>query len=310
VWLEAINLKLPYHTPKLAPRRHGPFRINEVISPVVYKLALPLSWGIHDVFHSSLLLPYKETTTHGPNFTRPLPDLIEGGEEYEVEAIINHRRHGRRRQLQYLIKWKGYPSSDNTWEAVDDVHADDLTREYHRRHPLEPLKSKAGRGTRRLARTLQLLASPPSPTRNLVNWLLSITTSPIKSFSACLPTPRSLKDKPSASIDRLRSTFTPPNERTPFNILVSAATPTVNTTPPSKPWLNRPVKCPIPPTSRLKGTPSPTEPTLPIKTASATLVSLQSLRTLATAMKSSTRVTLLRALRPDVGEWVTLSPRY
>jgi len=90
VWLEATNLKLPYHTPKLAPRRQGPFRVSKVISPVAYQLALPLSWSIHNVFYASLLLPYKETTTHGPNFTRPPPNLIEDEEEYEVEALINH----------------------------------------------------------------------------------------------------------------------------------------------------------------------------------------------------------------------------
>jgi len=112
VWLEATNLKLPYHTPKLAPRQQGPFCVSKVISPVAYQLALLLSWGIHNVFHVSLLLPYKETAAHGPNFTRPLPDLIEGEEEYEVEAIINHRHYGRRHQLQYLIKWRDYPSSD------------------------------------------------------------------------------------------------------------------------------------------------------------------------------------------------------
>ncbi len=30
-------------------------------------------------------MPYYETQTHGPNFTRPPPDLIDGEEEYEVE---------------------------------------------------------------------------------------------------------------------------------------------------------------------------------------------------------------------------------
>src|SRR5712675_2343060 len=107
-----------------------------------------LSWNIHDVFHASLLLPYRETTAHGPNFTCPPPDLIKDQEEYEVEAIVNHRHHGRRRQLQYLIKWKGYPSSDNTWEAADDVHADDLLKSYHRRHPLKSLKGGARQGTK------------------------------------------------------------------------------------------------------------------------------------------------------------------
>ena len=169
VWLEATNLKLPYHTPKLAPRWQGPFCISKVVSPVAYQLALPLSWNVHDVFHASLLLPYRETTTHGPNFTRPPPDLIENQEEYEVEAIINHRYYGRRRQLQYLIKWKDYPSSDNTWEGAGDVHADDLLRNYHRRHPLKPLKDGIPRGTKELVRALRSLTGPPSSTQKIVN---------------------------------------------------------------------------------------------------------------------------------------------
>jgi len=171
VWLEASNLKLPYHTPKLAPRRQGPFRVSKVISPVAYQLALPLSWGIHDVFHTSLLLPYKETATHGPNFTRPPPDLIEDEEEYEVETIINHRHHGRQCQLQYLVKWKGYPSSDNTWEPVEGIHAEDLLKEYHRRHPLEMVKSRGGTGTRKLIRALRLFVTTPSPTQKIIAWL-------------------------------------------------------------------------------------------------------------------------------------------
>jgi len=36
VWLDTKNLALPYGTIKLAPRWHGPFEIEKVISPVVY----------------------------------------------------------------------------------------------------------------------------------------------------------------------------------------------------------------------------------------------------------------------------------
>jgi len=36
VWLNTKNLVLPYGTIKLAPRWHGPFEIEKVMSPVVY----------------------------------------------------------------------------------------------------------------------------------------------------------------------------------------------------------------------------------------------------------------------------------
>src|SRR6266481_4538682 len=130
VWLDASHLKLPHQKAKLTLKRLGPFKIIQEISPVAYRLELPPSWRIHDVFHASLLTPYHETTAHGPNFTRPPPDLIDGEEEYEVERIVAHRQFGRLKRLQYLIKWKGYPESDNTWEPADQVHAPELIKHY------------------------------------------------------------------------------------------------------------------------------------------------------------------------------------
>ena len=101
--------------------------------PVVYQLELPSEWRIHDVFHISLFSLYKETEAHGPNFVRPPPDLIQGEEEFEVERIINHRLFGRHKTLQYLIKWKGYPESDNTWELASNIRAPLLVKAYQRR---------------------------------------------------------------------------------------------------------------------------------------------------------------------------------
>jgi hypothetical protein len=84
VWLDAKNLKLPYSLVKLAPKRHGPFQITQVISPVAYKLALPPQWTIHPIFHASTLTPYVETKKHGENYSRPPLDLIGGKEQYKV----------------------------------------------------------------------------------------------------------------------------------------------------------------------------------------------------------------------------------
>jgi len=130
---------LPYGSVKLAPRHHGPFQITQVISPVAYKLALPPQWTIHPIFHASILTPYVETKEHGENYSRPPLDLIEGNEQYEVETIRSHRCHGRKKQLQYLIKWKGYPKSDNTWEPMTNLQALHLIKEYHKHHPLDSI---------------------------------------------------------------------------------------------------------------------------------------------------------------------------
>jgi Chromo (CHRromatin Organisation MOdifier) domain len=142
VWLEGKNLPLPYGTAKLAPRRHGPFKITKIVSPVAVRLKLPAQWSIHPIFHTNLLTPYTETSSHGPNFTRPPLDLIDGEEECEVERIRSHRTWGRCKTLQYLIKWKGYPESDNTWEDANQVHAPALIKLYHQALPSASLKAQ------------------------------------------------------------------------------------------------------------------------------------------------------------------------
>src|SRR5258705_254764 len=83
--------------------------------PSPFCLPIPPSWSscIHPVFHASLLPPYHETGAHGPNFTRPPPNLIglDYAKEWEVDQVLNsHHFHGK---LQYLVSWVGYPSVDN-----------------------------------------------------------------------------------------------------------------------------------------------------------------------------------------------------
>jgi hypothetical protein len=151
--LDVRGLALPYRSIKLVPRRHGPFEIEGVRSPVVYQLKLPPQWTIHPIFHASLLTPYIETNKHGANYTRPPPDMIEGEEQYEVKAIRAHWR--RNHKLQYLIKWKGYPESDNTWEPIDNIQALLLTQKYHEAHPLED--KRAAKRARTISTSLPTL---------------------------------------------------------------------------------------------------------------------------------------------------------
>jgi len=130
VWLEATNLRTTHPTAKLAPKRYGPFKIVKKISNVVYQLELPTKWKIHNVFYTSLLTPYIETEQHGSNYPEPPPDIIEGEPEFEVEQIVDSRRTGRRKTLEYRIRWKGYSTAHDSWEPAKQVRAPELIKEY------------------------------------------------------------------------------------------------------------------------------------------------------------------------------------
>ena len=135
VWLEARNLRRNVVTPKFAPKRKGPFKIKKVLSTLSYQLDLPKSWKIHPTFHISLLSLYKETDTHGPNYIRPPPELVNGEEEYEVERILKHRGHPKRHQ--YLIRWKDYEADEDSWIPEKDLgNSSEILLEYKKRAKL------------------------------------------------------------------------------------------------------------------------------------------------------------------------------
>ena len=92
-----------------------------MIGPNAARLHLPDRWKIHNVFHVSLLRPCR-----GTPFPRPLPDLIEGEPYFKVDRILSHRQRkvGRRVVHEYLIKWLGYPDTDNSWEPESNLTPD------------------------------------------------------------------------------------------------------------------------------------------------------------------------------------------
>ena len=130
VWLDGRNLTLITGAKKLGPRRLGPFRITQKISLVAYRLDLPDSFKIHNIFHLDLLSPYKETAQYGPAFIAPPPELVNGRVEQEGKAILNaHKKRGGK-MLQYLVSWKGFPSSENEWVDEAHMHAEHLIEQY------------------------------------------------------------------------------------------------------------------------------------------------------------------------------------
>ncbi|KAJ9515330.1 hypothetical protein QJQ45_006553 [Haematococcus lacustris] len=104
---------------KLLPRYVGPFRIEAHVGRDAVKLTLPPAMSrIHPVFHVSLLRPYEG------NFGRlPPTELgwLDDSPQYEVERIVNHRHVRAGKAKEYLVKWKGYDDSDNTWEPASNL---------------------------------------------------------------------------------------------------------------------------------------------------------------------------------------------
>lgn len=62
---------------------------------------------MHNVFNVSLLKKYFGDVLHPP------PVEVDGKDEYEIEKILSHRRMGK--GLQFLIRWKGYDASEDSW---------------------------------------------------------------------------------------------------------------------------------------------------------------------------------------------------
>ena len=65
---------------------------------------------------------------------RPAP-IIEGDNpEWECDFIVDSRKVNG--QLEYLVKWKGYPQEENTWEPVANLqNAKPHIRQFHRLNP-------------------------------------------------------------------------------------------------------------------------------------------------------------------------------
>jgi len=119
---------------------------------------------------------------YGIGYSTPALDLIEGEPEWEVDTILAARCFGQCHQLQYLVKWVGYPESENSWEPAEHLQAPDLIEEFHRTCPSEVKSIKADR-----ASLIQEKPQPPSRCPALYKQLLPCLKHPpiLPSLTLC-----------------------------------------------------------------------------------------------------------------------------
>jgi hypothetical protein len=111
---------------KLDYQQIGPFQIINSAGKQAYELKLPPYFcKLYPTFHVSLLEPFRGNTNMDSK-----PGLVEldGHQEWQVEKILDDRLYYRKHQ--YLVKWTGWPDSDNTWEPEEHV-ADTTALEHY-----------------------------------------------------------------------------------------------------------------------------------------------------------------------------------
>ncbi|KAL8138896.1 LOW QUALITY PROTEIN: hypothetical protein V2J09_004897 [Rumex salicifolius] len=115
----SLKTRIPH---KLSPRYYGPFKVVDRVGVVAYKLELPTSAAIHDVFHVSQL----KLCPNPPSSTPALPQyLLDMGTPKEPEAILERKMVKRRNAAvtKVLVHWKGFDESQATWEFYQDFIA-------------------------------------------------------------------------------------------------------------------------------------------------------------------------------------------
>nr|GEX16933.1 hypothetical protein [Tanacetum cinerariifolium] len=106
---------------KLSPKYYGHFQIMASVGQVAYKLQLPDSSQIHDVFHISQLKKCKGVVTHsGSLHAFDIPGVI----RVEPLAILERRlaKKGNVDVVYVLVQWTNGSREEATWEPIEEIH--------------------------------------------------------------------------------------------------------------------------------------------------------------------------------------------
>ncbi|KAL6191411.1 hypothetical protein ACLB2K_037802 [Fragaria x ananassa] len=110
---------------KLAPRYVGPFEILERVGDLAYRLALPpIMFGVHNVFHVSLLTKYIPDASHMIDYGTI---KVNADATFVVEPvrILDRSIKRLRRKEVELVKvcWSHHAEGDASWELESDMRA-------------------------------------------------------------------------------------------------------------------------------------------------------------------------------------------
>ncbi len=140
VWLSSLHLHSSRPSKKLEYKKFGPFPIESLIGRNAVRLTLPTSMKCHPVFHVSLLEPEFQSSIPGRVKPPQPPVEVDGEEEWEVEEVLDSQV--KNRKLEYFVKWKGWPISEQSWQPVENLeNAPEEVARFHAKYPDKPSPS-------------------------------------------------------------------------------------------------------------------------------------------------------------------------
>jgi len=114
VYLRTNNIHVKQRNKKLDNKSIKLFKVKRNIKEISYKLDLLKKMQIHLIFHAFMLQCCNQFIP-----LQIIKTSVELNEEYEVENILEKRMISGK--AHYLIKWKRYDTSENTWESRENL---------------------------------------------------------------------------------------------------------------------------------------------------------------------------------------------
>eukprot|EP00762_Andalucia_godoyi_P006395 ANDGO_02858.mRNA.1 Retrovirus-related Pol polyprotein from transposon 412 len=166
VWLYTLHVKKGL-SKKLCHLWNGQYRVEKRVGANNYVLRSVANRSLKQLVHVQRLKPFVDPSLR-PMERVSLPDddafdaeiepeMLAGGKEpspaevpeedieeeteYEVEKVLKKR--SRRGRVQYLVKWVGYPDSNNSWVDEEEMNCDDLVADFISRTRSSDLPSSA-----------------------------------------------------------------------------------------------------------------------------------------------------------------------
>jgi hypothetical protein len=120
---------------KMKMKKIGPCKVIRKFGANAYEIKLPDGVKISPIFNIVDLYPYRaegaraEEEQKEIQWTKQMPVVVEPQMEIIIDKRVSKKTR-RKEYFEYLVKWKGHPVEDASWEDEASIHRHGQTVQY------------------------------------------------------------------------------------------------------------------------------------------------------------------------------------